>query len=280
MSLLSSSLDGSVTYGTNPLAMFPAGQPTLTSPPYSTQAFPLYMKPKSELYDDVAMAVIRSVGQPATPLNTAFFSKDNVTALQMALIDRIRQSLGLVLDRQSDWEMMLMMRQVYLDSADNWPTDVNAEVSRLNSMVLQLAAQAVSTNVTQYMAYSTDVNVPIAALTPAESLTMAPLDTGTPASVQFGFEDQRAQDIASLGTLGPKDETMNTFPPAPSPQNQQAQQNQQNQDIASLGTLGPQNETLNTVPPASKEGYSAFVDFPSSFMPGEPRQVSRDWRVV
>jgi hypothetical protein len=242
MSLLSSSLDGTVSYGSNPQAMFPAGQPTLTSPPYSTQAFPLYMKPKSELYDDVALAVIRSVGQPATPLNSAFFSKDNVTTLQLALIDRIRQALGLVLGRQSDWEMMLMMRQVYLDSADNWPTDVTGEVNRLNAMVLQLAAQAVSTNVTQYMAYSTDVNAPIAALTPSEALTMPPFETGTPAVVNLGaqFEQQRAQEIAALGTLGPKDEALNTFPP--------------------------------------REGFVGMSSMPSYEV--EPRQLSRDWRVV
>ena len=242
MDLQSSSLDGTASYGSNPQALFPATGPTITSPPYSTQAFPLYMKPKSELYDDVALAVIRSVGQPATPLNTAFFSKDNVTSLQMALIDRIRQALGLVLGRQSDWEMMLMMRQVYLDSADNWPTDVAGEVNRLNAMVLQLAAQAVSTNLTQYMAYSTDVNMPIAALTPPESLTMPPFETGTPALLNLGaqFDQQRAQDIASLGTLGPKDETQNTFPPRP------------------------------------REGFEGMQ--PTLLV--EPRELARDWRVV
>ena len=184
---LVTTLDGTQTFGWSfGGAQFSTQEPTLTTPPYTELEFPLYLKPARETYSDVISAVFRSLRQPVTPLNSDFFSRQNVDALQSALSQGIRETMGLAIDRQSDWEMLLLMRRVYMGTANNWPDDVGEEVRRLNSLVLQEAGSAVSRNISQYLAYRSDVPMPVEVPDPAESLTTTPfpVETGTPAPLR------------------------------------------------------------------------------------------------
>lgn len=178
---LASSQDGSRTYGwTGGMASFPSQPPTLTVPPYTELEFPLYLKPTSEAFQDVVVAVVRSLRQPSTPLNTAFFSRQNVDAVQAAIQAKIAETMGLSIDRQSDWELLLIMRRVYLETANNWPEDLDAEVERLDALVLQISADAVSRNITRYMVYRSRLPMPVPMNNPADMLTAQPYETGTP----------------------------------------------------------------------------------------------------
>ena len=200
---LVSSLDGTQTFGLlQGSAMYPSIAPTLTSPPYTEQEFPLYLKPRSEAFEDVIAAVLKSLRQPPTPLNTAFFSKGNVDALQEAIVARIAEGLGLRIDRQSDWELLLIMRRMYMESATNWPDNLEEEVTRLNSMVFQLSAEAVSRNVTRYMTYRSKLAMPVHMPNPADMLTMPPYATGTPAPlVDLNAEYERR--VAGTASTAP-----------------------------------------------------------------------------
>ena len=205
---LASTLDGTQTMGMDAAAMFPSTPPTLTTPPYSALEFPLYLKPKSEAFEDVIDAVVRSLRQPPTPLNQAFFSRTNVDALQAALQTRIIETMGMSLGRQSDWEMMLVMRQLYMDGATNWPDSVDEEVARLNTQVVQVAARAVSGNVTRYMSYRTSVVMPAAFPYPADQVTNPAYETGTPAPLpdfNFGFDRQRSEVVTGMPTPVPRE---------------------------------------------------------------------------
>lgn len=178
---LVTNLDGSQTFGMDARALFPKGAPMLTAPPYTEIEFPLYLKPKRDTYEAVYPAVVRSLRQPPTPLNAAFFSKPNVDELQAALAQRVRDGLSLDISRQSDWEMLLLMRRVYMEAATNWPDDVAEEVARLNAMVLALAADAVKHNITKYLTYRVKLEEQAAMPQPADMLTAPPFMTGTPA---------------------------------------------------------------------------------------------------
>ena len=179
---LVSSLEGTQTFGWGDgLAAFPVQQPVITMPPYTELEFPLYLKPRSEAFEDVIEAVVRSLRQPSTPLNTAFLSRANVDTLHAAVQARIAESMGLSIDRQSDWELLLLMRRVYLETASNWPEDVREEVARLNGLVLQLAVDSVSRNITKYMTYRSSLPLPAPMPNPADMLTGTPYPTGTPA---------------------------------------------------------------------------------------------------
>lgn len=215
--VLVSTLDGTQTLGMDATALFPSTPPTMTTPPYSALEFPLYLKPTSEAYADVVDAVVRSLRQPPTPLNAAFFSKTNVDALQDALRARITETMGLSLDRQSDWEMLLIMRQLYMDGASNWPDSIEEEVARLNGQVVQVAARAVSGNLTRYMSYRSYVDMPAPMPLPAEAVTNPPYETGTPAPLpdfNFGFERRRAQEMSNL-PVSSRDATPALFPTMP-----------------------------------------------------------------
>lgn len=179
---LATTLDGTQTFGwSNGTALFPATPPTITMPPYTELEFPLYLKPKSEAYEDVVRAVFQSLRQPLTPLNSAFFSRANVEQLHASIQRRVAESLGLAIDKQSDWELLLIMRRTYLETANNWPEELDAEIERLNSMVLQEAVDVISKNITRYLVYRSNIPMPEPMPGPAEALTQPPFETGTPA---------------------------------------------------------------------------------------------------
>lgn len=203
--VLFTSIDGTATFGRGAEALFPSVPPTLTSPPYSDAAFPLYLKPVSEVYEDVIASIFKTLGQPPTPLNTAFFAKDNVDEIQRALVRAVRETLGQLLGRQSDWELLLIMRQVYLDSASNWPEDVAEELVRLNGLVLQISLQAVSSNLTRYMAYRAVAPMAESLPMPAELMTGAPYVTGAPSvpvNQNGDWEENRADLIGTGAPIG------------------------------------------------------------------------------
>ena len=215
--VLVSTLDGTQTLGMDATALFPSTPPTLTTMPYSALEFPLYLKPTSDTYADVVDVVVRSLRQPPTPLNAAFFSKTNVDGLQEALTARVVETMGMTLDRQSDWEMLLIMRQIYMEGASNWPDNTEEEVARLNGQVLQVAARAVSGNLTRYMSYRSHVDMPAPMPSPADAVTNPAYQTGTPAPLpdfNFGFERRRAQELSNL-PVSSKDATPALFPTMP-----------------------------------------------------------------
>lgn len=214
---LVTNLSGTQTFGwSDGHAMFPSQAPTLTTPPFAELTFPLYLKPKSEAYVDVVEAVIRSLGQPPTPLNTAFFARDNVDLLQRAIQSRIAETMGIDIERQSDWQLLLIMRRTYMETANNWPEDVTTEVSRLNTMVLQDSTVAVSQNVAAFMTYQSKLPMPVPLPDPAERLTFPPFETGVPAPLRNLNEEYERGIQGYATTRSPQMYTSVGQTPAPS----------------------------------------------------------------
>lgn len=216
--VLVSSLEGRQTFGfTHMAAMFPPEPPVITMPPYTELEFPLYLKPVSERFEDVIVAIVKSLRQPDTPLNTAFFAKPNVDMLQQTIQERIQQQLGVLLDRQSDWELLLVMRRVYLETADNWPSNVAQEVYRLNSLVLQISVAAISKNVTAYVTYRNKLPVALPLPNPADMLTSTPFPSGPPMPLpDLNKEYELGVRGSFMATLAPLvDKTRTGSPLAP-----------------------------------------------------------------
>lgn len=105
-------------------------------------------------------AALRAIHQVSSPLNTAFFSRANMDRLQTEMRETVRRNTGQVIGRQSDTELLTIMRYVYMDNANEDPRDVNAEMSRLNALVLAQAVPIVTTGVLQYVAYVKELNSP------------------------------------------------------------------------------------------------------------------------
>lgn len=100
-------------------------------------------------------------GQEATPLAALFFSRLNLDALQQGLRYRVYiESDGQhVISRQSDTELEVVMRSIFLQEARNDPTvDVVAQVRELNAKVLAFSVPRVLSEIEQYTAFQRDIS--------------------------------------------------------------------------------------------------------------------------
>jgi hypothetical protein len=264
---LVTNLDGTQTFGLSNEAMFSTAIPIAQPQYYDT--FPLYLHPVSQRYPDVIQAVLESLNQVSTPLNAAFFSKSNVDVLQNAILVTVQNSLGVRLDRQSDWQLLLIMRQKYLAEANNWPDDVDAEVARLDSLVLQDGVASIAKNVSQwFVSQNTVVNgLPTPMLWPADASTntpypiTAPNATLPPAQPENGtgmpltaFPTPYPLPVAPVATVAP------AFPDT---------------DAPGYPTLYPGDPYPSmTTAPTAKE---SFVALPVSSGVSLPHELTRKW---
>lgn len=183
---LATAVDGTRTYGlTEGRAAFDPHQAAPDTRAYDELSFPL--PPASQPFEAMADAVLRSLGESATPLNQMFFSKRNLDMLQRGLAQRLEEKLHTRISRQSDRDMLLLMRRVYLWTASN-PSPavprsrakVLAEVARLNELVEQLAEDIVSRNIVRYVLYRKSLAQPKVMPHPAESVRMPRWVLGSP----------------------------------------------------------------------------------------------------
>lgn len=204
---LVSSPDGTRAFGAmDGVAMFHPQPPTITTPPYTELEFPL--PPATGAPEDVVVAALRSLRQPPTPLNAAFFSRQNVDDLHRAIVAGVFDKLGVAIDRQSDVALLGVMRRVYLETANNWPEDVDEELARLNTLTLQVSLDAVSRNVIEYLGFRGRAPQPVAMPKPAEMLTSPPEYRGTAAPLV----DLNAQFAAGLAPTPTTQPLWNTTP--------------------------------------------------------------------
>jgi hypothetical protein len=119
---------------------------------------PLYTQLETEA--NLTPAAIQSIGQCASPLSAAFFSKENLNNLQITLRDRVRCNTGYTIARQSDDTLLVIMRAIYALHAQNptTPTDVTKEVQRINELVLQDIVPMAAGNLASYLGYLRDAS--------------------------------------------------------------------------------------------------------------------------
>ncbi len=92
------------------------------------------------------------------PVNKLYFSPLNIYALQQGLRYGVYKRTGLVIAEQSQQELAVIMRSIYLQHAVHAPSDVKGQVRALNALVLDYAVEAVSKEVQGYKAYAQTVD--------------------------------------------------------------------------------------------------------------------------
>ena len=92
-----------------------------------------------------------------TTLNKEFFSQGNIDLLQTKIRDLVRGMIGAVIDRQSDVDLMLVMRSYYLQYAQNDPSRVADELADLNERVANFCANRIAVEVEAYRYYRKDI---------------------------------------------------------------------------------------------------------------------------
>ena len=95
-----------------------------------------------------------------TPLSTAFFSRDNIIALQRGIqqgvynLSRGQFKIGM----QSDEQLKTIMRNIYLENSKHSMDNIAQQVKALNDIVLRNTVRQVYNEAEGYMKYRRDAS--------------------------------------------------------------------------------------------------------------------------
>lgn len=99
-------------------------------------------------------------------LNDVFFSDDNIEALQIGMRNMVSNATEgrEVIGRQSDIELKIIMKAIYLEYGKNLNDNILDQVKDLNKKVLDYAVPRILVQIKQYKTYVRDassVHVPM-----------------------------------------------------------------------------------------------------------------------
>lgn len=92
-----------------------------------------------------------------TDLNTRFFSQENIDYLQSQIQMTVRNMVGATIDRQSDPDLLMIMRSYYLQYGQNTAGQTVPELDELNRRVVGFAANRIAVEVEAYRYYRRDI---------------------------------------------------------------------------------------------------------------------------
>jgi hypothetical protein len=92
-----------------------------------------------------------------TDLNKRFFSQENIDYLQSQIQMAVRNMVGATIDRQSDPDLLMIMRSYYLQYAQNQVGQTVPELDDLNQRVIGFAANRIAVEVEAYRYYRRDI---------------------------------------------------------------------------------------------------------------------------
>lgn len=92
-----------------------------------------------------------------TSLNEQFFGPDNVEVLQQQIRATVAQMVNAQIDRQSDSDLLMVMRSYYLTYAQNIPGNEAQELAELNDRVVAFCSNRIAVEVEAYRYYRKDI---------------------------------------------------------------------------------------------------------------------------
>ena len=97
--------------------------------------------------------------QETSPLNQLFFSKKNMDIIQNMIRYNvfIKSESRFVIDRQSDIELEIVMRGIYLQYSPNLQTNIKEQLEYLDKLVTDYAVAQIIPEVEQYFGYMKEI---------------------------------------------------------------------------------------------------------------------------
>jgi hypothetical protein len=92
-----------------------------------------------------------------TTLNERFFSQENMDRIQMDIRSTVNQMVGATIDKQSESDLMMVMRSYYLTYGTNVVGDEASELADLNNRVVSFCANRIAVEVEAYRYYRKDI---------------------------------------------------------------------------------------------------------------------------
>lgn len=92
------------------------------------------------------------------PISQPFFSKKNLDHLQYLVVKLVKEKSGgkYCISRQSDNELMVVMRSIYLQYGKNLPYDIPGQIAELNKQVLIDVVPRIMVKAEQHLGYIRD----------------------------------------------------------------------------------------------------------------------------
>ena len=91
-------------------------------------------------------------------LNQTFFSQKNIDMIQNAIINEISKKTGYTIARQSELQLQIIMRSIYLQYAKNDPCNIKQQIIDLDRKVINYSVDRVTVEISQYLEYKDTVN--------------------------------------------------------------------------------------------------------------------------
>tara|TARA_Y100000816_G_scaffold267137_1_gene228275 strand:+ start:3285 stop:3911 length:627 start_codon:yes stop_codon:yes gene_type:complete len=107
-----------------------------------------------------------------TPLSVMYFSKNNVEQIQQDIKLKVYQitkedndplyiksnnNNGIVISRQDDLQLQIIMRSIYLQYAKNMNSNINEQINELNQLVIKECIPTIITGIKQHLLYIADI---------------------------------------------------------------------------------------------------------------------------
>lgn len=110
----------------------------------------------NDIYKQEAVKTI----QTTSLLSNAFFSKKNIDIIQ----NNIRYSVWVksnkkhIIGRQSDVQLQIVMRSIFLQNSKNLPTNIKEQIINLNLLVEKYCVFKILSEIEQYISYKETVS--------------------------------------------------------------------------------------------------------------------------
>lgn len=116
----------------------------------------LFSDEKNLNNDKTAKDALKGSGIKYTKLSLLFFSNQNINSIQNVLRYRVFKETNFKIGRQSDLNLKIIMRSIFLQYSKNLEYNYKEQIERLNDIVFDEVTPKLVNEVTQYLLYLRD----------------------------------------------------------------------------------------------------------------------------
>ena len=91
-------------------------------------------------------------------LSTAFFSKRNINCIQKQIQKQVLKATNYTIGRQSDLQLQIIMRSIYLQYSKNLNCDYTNQIKDLNKKVTDYSVDRIVIEISQFLEYRKEVS--------------------------------------------------------------------------------------------------------------------------
>ena len=96
--------------------------------------------------------------QGKNTLSDVFFDRKNIDNIHNQIINEVSKKTSFRIGKQSETELQLIMRSIFLQFAKNQPCFIKEQVQELNKKVLLYCVDRIVVEISQYLEYKDTVN--------------------------------------------------------------------------------------------------------------------------